>query len=114
MMKDLIQEGRKIQETFKKINEAGSSATFEDVTAALKKSRAKATVILSNQSNIEIIIGMNAPDDVYDQVFDSLEGAGINVGQPSPKIIVSGDSSVYSRNQYSKIERINGGHRNYK
>jgi hypothetical protein len=84
---------------------------FDRVVNVLENSEHRITVMyVPKWNSIEIIDGMNAPDEIADDVIEMLDKAGLKVGQG---ISISGDSSSYSRGEYESIERINGGHKNY-
>jgi len=96
------------------ISEAkATKADFDKVVKVLKKSKYPMTVMFVPKWNeIEIITGWDTPDHIIEDIFDRLDGAGLQSGGNSG-ISISGDSSSYSRREYESIERINGGHRNY-
>jgi len=96
------------------INEAKvTKKHFDKVVKVLKKSKHPLTVMfVSKWDEVEIIVGMYAPDNIADDVIQMLDKAGMDWGGNSG-ISISGDSSTYSRREYDSIERINGGHRDY-
>jgi len=61
---------------------------------------------------IDIITGQDSPDEITDDIGQRLDSAGLNWGGNSG-ITISGDSSNYSRREYSDIFRVNGGHKDY-
>ena len=84
---------------------------FDRVVKALKKSKYPITVMfVSKWNEIDILIGMDAPDPIAEDIIDRLDKMGLYGNRD---ISISGDSSNYSRREYDKIERINGGHRDY-
>lgn len=86
---------------------------FDKVVKVLKKSKHPLTVMfVPKWSEVEIIVGNNAPDNIADDVIQMLNKAGMDWGGNSG-IGISGDSSSYSRREYDAIERINGGHKDY-
>lgn len=86
---------------------------FDKVVKVLNKSKHPLTVMLVTKwDEIDIVIGMNAPDNIADDVIQMLDKAGMDWGGSSG-ISISGDSSNYSRREYDSIERINGGHKDH-
>lgn len=84
---------------------------FDKVVKALKKSKYPITVMfVSKWNEIDILIGMDAPDPIAEDIIDRLDKIGLYGNRD---ISISGDSSNYSRREYDKIERINGGHKDY-
>lgn len=84
---------------------------FDKVVKVLSKSKYPFTIMFVPKWNeIEIIDGMNAPEEIVDDIIDRLSDAGL---YDSKVISVSGDSTTYSRREYDAIERINGGHKHY-
>jgi hypothetical protein len=84
---------------------------FDKVVAAVKKANQPATVILVTKWNqIEIIVGMDAPDPVVDPILDEID----TLGDIRNRVSMVGDTSSYSRREYDAIERIKGGHKNYR
>jgi hypothetical protein len=79
---------------------------FDIVVKELEKTNVKVTVMLT-ESEIEIIVGLDAPDEMVDKVFEILERVGVRDAS------VSGDSSTYGRQTYTRMARINGGHEHY-
>jgi hypothetical protein len=83
---------------------------FAKVVQAVTKTGHPVTVLLTPKFNeIEVLTGMNAPDDM---LFD-LSNAVDSLGYGRNDIIIAGDSSNLSRREYSDIRRVNGGHRDY-
>lgn len=102
----------KIFEQF--LNESNiTKKDFDKVVKALSKSKHPITVLFVPKWNeIEIIIGMDAPDNISRDIIQLLDKTDMKWGGNSG-ISVSGDSSSYSRREYESIERINGGHIDY-
>jgi len=109
-MKDL----KKIQEFFSKsLNEDYQLdiTDFQKVVQAVKSTGHPATVMLVPKWNeIEIITGMNAPDDMIYDISKATSPLGYN----SRELSMSGNSSSLGRGEYSEIERVNGGHMDYR
>jgi len=83
---------------------------FAKVVQAVTKTGHPVTVLLTPKFNeIEVLTGMNAPDDM---LFD-LSNAVDSLGYGRNDIIIAGDSSNLSRREYSDIRRVNGGHKDY-
>ncbi len=61
-------------------------------------------------NEIEIIVGMDAPDPLIDAISDIMDDLGYNSNRDYS---IAGDSSTLSRRQYDEIRRINGGHKDY-
>ena len=111
-MKDI----KKIQEFFSKpLNEVSGNIDAEDfakVVQAISQTDHPVTVMLNpmfGRNEIEILIGMNAPDPIGDAMFNIMTDLGYRRGDYS----IVGDTSTYSRREYSDIRRVNGGHRDY-
>ena len=108
-----MEDLNKIQEFFSKPLNEGKQLDIEDfakVVQAVTQTGHPVTVLLTPKFNeIEIITGMNAPDDI---LFD-LSNAVDSLGYSRNDIIIAGDSSNLSRREYSDIRRVNGGHKDY-
>ena len=108
-----MEDLKQIQEFFSKPLNEGKQLDIEDfakVVQAVTKTGHPVTVLLTPKFNeIEIITGMNAPDDI---LFD-LSNAVDSLGYSRNDIIIAGDSSNLSRREYSDIRRVNGGHKDY-
>ena len=59
------------------------------------------------KNEIELVIGMDAPDPIGDAMFDIMQDLGYKSGDFS----IVGDTSTLSRREYSQIRRVNGGHK---
>ena len=108
-----MEDLKKIQEFFSKPLEEGKQLDIEDfakVVQAVTKTGHPVTVLLTPKFNeIEVLTGMNAPDDM---LFD-LSNAVDSLGYGRNDIIIEADSSNLSRREYSDIRRVNGGHKDY-
>jgi hypothetical protein len=108
-----MEDIKKIQEFFSKPLEEGKQldqVDFAKVVQAVTKTGHPVTVLLVPKFNeIEVITGMNAPDDM---LFD-LSNAVDALGYGNDDIIIAGDSSNLSRREYSDIRRVNGGAKDY-
>jgi len=83
---------------------------FDKVVAAVKKANQPATVMFVPKWNdIEVLVGMDAPDRISDAISDEL----YKLGDLGKRVSIAGDSSSYSRREYEAVEKINGGHRDY-
>ena len=83
---------------------------FAKVVKAVEQTGHPVTVLLVPKFNeIEVITGMNAPDDM---LFD-LSNAVDSLGYGRNDIIIAADSSNLSRREYSDIRRVNGGAKDY-
>ena len=111
-MKDI----KKIQEFFSKpLNEDPKQTyqvaveDFEEVVQKVKSTGHPATIGLDPEFNeIDIIIGMDAPYEISKDIDNAIKSL------PSrERLSISGDSSSFGRGRYSKIERVNGGHKDY-
>ena len=69
-------------------------------------------MLVPKWDEIDIITGQDSPDEIVDDISQRLDSAGLNWGGNSG-ITISGDSSNYSRREYSDIFRVNGGHKDY-
>ena len=110
-MKDLKQ----IQEFFSKpLNENKvTKEDFNKVVKILSASKYPFTIMLVPKwDEIDIITGQDSPDEIADDISQRLDSAGLNWGGNSG-ITISGDSSNYSRREYSDIFKVNGGHKDY-
>jgi hypothetical protein len=86
---------------------------FNKVVQILGKSKYPFTIMLVPKwDEIDIITGQDSPDEIVDDIGQRLDSAGLNWGGNSG-ITISGDSSNYSRKEYSDIFRVNGGHQDY-
>jgi len=108
-----MEDIKKIQEFFSKPLEEGKQldqVDFAKVVKAVEQTGHPVTVLLVPKFNeIEVITGMNAPDDM---LFD-LSNAVDSLGYGRDDIIIAGDSSNLSRREYSDIRRVNGGAKDY-
>ena len=108
-MKDL----KKIQEFFSKPLEEGKqldNTDFTKVVKAVEQTGHPVTVLLVSKFNeIEVITGMDAPDDMIRDLSNAVDSLGYGRND----IIIAGDSSNLSRREYSDIFRVNGGHKDY-
>ena len=93
------------------VNEAKlTKKDFDKVVKAVEKSKQPATVMLSVKwDEIEIIIGMDAPDSITDAIYPHTDKLKYGNNQ----VIITGDSSTLSRREYDEIARVNGGHKEY-
>ena len=110
-----MEDLKKIQEFFSKpLNENKvTKEDFDKVVKILSKSKYPFTIMLVPKwDEIDIITGQDSPDEIVDDISQRLDSAGLNWGGNSG-ITISGDSSNYSRREYSDIFRVNGGHKNY-
>ena len=83
---------------------------FAKVVKAVEQTGHPVTVLLVPKFNeIEIITGMNAPDDMLRDLSDAVDSLGYGRND----IIIAGDSSNLSRREYSDIRRVNGGAKDY-
>jgi hypothetical protein len=102
-MKDL----KKIQEFFSKSLEEGKQldkSDFDKVVQAVKKTGHPVTVLLVPKSNeIEVITGMDAPDDMIRDLSNAVDSLGYGRND----IFIAGDSTNLSRREYSDIESVN-------
>jgi hypothetical protein len=111
-----MEDLKKIQEFFSKpLNEVSGNIDSEDfakVVQAISQTDHPVTVMLTpmfGKNEIEILIGMDAPDPIGDAMFNIMTDLGYRRGDFS----IVGDTSTYSRREYSDIRRVNGGHRDY-
>ena len=108
-----MEDLKQIQEFFSKPLEEGKQldqVDFAKVVKAVEQTGHPVTVLLVPKFNeIEVITGMNAPDDM---LFD-LSNAVDSLGYGRNDIIIAGDSSNLSRREYSDIRRVNGGAKDY-
>ena len=110
-----MEDLKKIQEFFSKpLNENKiTKEDFDKVVKILSKSKYPFTIMfVPKWDEIDIITGQDSPDEITDDIGQRLDSAGLNWGGNSG-ITISGDSSNYSRREYSDIFRVNGGHKNY-
>jgi uncharacterized protein YodC (DUF2158 family) len=110
-----MEDLKKIQEFFSKpLNENKvTKEDFDKVVKILSKSKYPFTIMLVPKWNeIDIITGQDSPDEISDDISQRLDSAGLNWGGNSG-ITISGDSSNYSRREYSDIFKVNGGHKDY-
>ena len=103
----------RLEDSTGKILEEGKQLDIEDfakVVKAVEQTGHPVTVLLIPKFNeIEVITGMNAPDDM---LFD-LSNAVDSLGYGRNDIIIAADSSNLSRREYSDIHRVNGGAKDY-
>ena len=108
-----MEDLKQIQEFFSKPLNEGKQLDIEDfakVVQAVTKTGHPVTVLLTPKFNeIEIITGMNAPDDMLRDLSNAVDSLGYGRND----IIIAGDSSNLSRREYSDIRRVNGGHKDY-
>lgn len=84
---------------------------FDKVVKVLKKSKHPFTIMfIPKWDEIEVIVGQDAPDVIYEDINELLFKAGL---YNKINIVIAGDSSNYLRREYESIEKINGGHKNY-
>ncbi|MCP4763183.1 MAG: hypothetical protein GY870_15525, partial [archaeon] len=110
-----MEDLKKIQEFFSKpLNENKvTKEDFDKVVKILSKSKFPFTIMLVPKwDEIDIITGQDSPDEIVDDIGQRLDSAGLNWGGNSG-ITISGDSSNYSRKEYSDIFKVNGGHKDY-
>ena len=110
-----MEDLKKIQEFFSKpLNENKiTKEDFDKVVKILSKSKYPFTIMLVPKwDEIDIITGYDSPDEIVDDIGQRLDSADLNWGGNSG-ITISGDSSNYSRREYSDIFRVNGGHKDY-
>jgi len=110
-----MEDLKKIQEFFSKpLNENKvTKEDFDKVVKILSKSKYPFTIMLVPKwDEIDIITGHDSPDEIVDDIGQRLDSAGLNWGGNSG-ITISGDSSNYSRREYSDIFKVNGGHKDY-
>jgi len=110
-----MEDIKKIQEFFSKPLEENkvTKEDFDKVVKILSKSTYPFTIMLVPKwDEIDIITGQDSPDEIVDDIGQRLDSAGLNWGGNSG-ITISGDSSNYSRREYSDIFRVNGGHKDY-
>ena len=110
-----MEDLKQIQEFFSKpLNENKvTKEDFDKVVKILSKSKYPFTIMLVPKwDEIDIITGQDSPDEIVDDISQRLDSAGLNWGGNSG-ITISGDSSNYSRREYSDIFRVNGGHKDY-
>jgi len=110
-----MEDLKQIQEFFSKpLNENKvTKEDFDKVVKILSKSKYPFTIMLVPKwDEIDIITGQDSPDEIVDDIGQRLDSAGLNWGGNSG-ITISGDSSNYSRREYSDIFRVNGGHKDY-
>jgi hypothetical protein len=110
-----MEDLKKIQEFFSKpLNENKiTKEDFDKVVKILSKSKYPFTIMfIPKWDEIDIITGQDSPDEIVDDIGQRLDSADLNWGGNSG-ITISGDSSNYSRREYSDIFRVNGGHKDY-
>jgi len=110
-----MEDLKKIQEFFSKpLNENKvTKEDFDKVVKILSKSKYPFTIMLVPKwDEIDIITGQDSPDEIVDDISQRLDSTGLNWGGNSG-ITISGDSSNYSRREYSDIFKVNGGHKDY-
>jgi len=93
--------------------EEGKQLDIEDfakVVKAVHQTGHPVTVLLVPKFNeIEVITGMNAPDDMLRDLSNAVDALGYGRND----IFIAGDSSNLSRREYSDIRRVNGGAKDY-
>ena len=110
-----------IEEKVKKYRDAEENRMidiedFNKVADAIQASNQPATVLLApssyhkGQNHITIVVGMDAPHSVTNAMFSVMKDLGYH---PQYFSIV-GNTTTLSRNEYSQIRRLNGGHKNYR
>ena len=108
-----MEDIKKIQEFFSKPLEEGKQldqVDFAKVVQAVTKTGHPVTVLFIPKWNeIEVLTGMDAPDDMIRDLFNAVDSLGYGRND----IIIAGDSSNLSRREYSDIRRVNGGHKDY-
>ena len=110
-----MEDLKQIQEFFSKPLEENkvTKEDFNKVVKVLSASKYPFTIMLVPKwDEIDIITGQDSPDEIVDDISQRLDSAGLNWGGNSG-ITISGDSSNYSRREYSDIFRVNGGHKDY-
>ncbi len=107
-----MEDLKQIQEFFSKPLEEGKQldqVDFAKVVKAVEQTGHRVTVLLVPKFNeIEVITGMNAPDDMLFDLSNAVDALGYGYN-----VIIAGDSSNLSRREYSDIRRVNGGHKDY-
>ena len=107
-----MEDLKKIQEFFSKPLEEGKQldiVDFAKVVKAVEQTGHPVTVLLVPKFNeIEVITGMNAPDDMLFDLSNAVDSLGYGYN-----VIIAGDSSNLSRREYSDIRRVNGGAKDY-
>ena len=99
-----------------KLNEVSGDIDLEDfakVVQAVTQTGHPVTVLLTpmfGKNEIELVIGLDAPDPIGDSMFDVMNDLGYKRGDFS----IVGDTSTLSRREYSQIRRVNGGHKDYR
>ena len=108
-----MEDLKKMQEFFSKPLEEGEQLDIIDlakVVQAVTKTGHPVTVLLTPKFNeIEVLTGMNAPDDMLRDLSIAVDSLGYGRND----IIIAADSSNLSRREYSDIRRVNGGHKDY-
>jgi len=95
-----------------KLNESSLiKKKFDKVVNTLSKLNLPITVIYDN-NDIELVVGMNAPDELFDKIWKSLDKAKIDLDK-IPKIHIVGGTTTLDRKEYEEIKRIGRGHKNY-
>ena len=93
--------------------EEGKQLDIEDfakVVQAVTQTGHPVTVLYIHKFNeIEILTGMNAPDDMLRDLSNAVD----SLGYGRDNIIIAADSSNLSRREYNDIRRVNGGHKDY-
>jgi len=107
-----MEDLKQIQEFFSKPLEESKQldqVDFAKVVQAVTKTGHPVTVLLVPKFNeIEVITGMNAPDDMLFDLSNAVDSLGYGYN-----VIIAGDSSNLSRREYSDIRRVNGGAKDY-
>ncbi len=103
----------RLEDNTGKILEEGNQLDIEDfakIVQAVERTGHPVTVLLVPKFNeIEIITGMNAPDDMLRDLSNAVDALGYGRND----IFIAGDSSNLSRREYSDIRRVNGGAKDY-
>ena len=118
--KQFSDQPKKIAEKTAKYRDAEENRTidiedFNKVADAIQASNQPATVLLApssyhkGQNYIYIVVGMDAPHSVTNAMFSIMKDLGYHPRYFS----IVGNTTTLSRNEYSQIRRLNGGHKNY-
>lgn len=119
--KQFSDQPKKIAEKTAKYRDAEENRTidiedFNKVADAIQASNQPATVLLApssyhkGQNYIYIVVGMDAPHSVTNAMFSVMKDLGYHPRYFS----IVGNTTTLSRNEYSQIRRLNGGHKNYR
>ena len=83
---------------------------YDKSVKALKNINDGVTILMSEKFKmVDVLVGLDAPEKIIDNVQKALTKAKIDLN----KVDVVGDSSLYDRKQYDRIEKLNGGHKHY-